>query len=121
AANALKRKGAILHKEPTPLKQILPSLPTEIERIVNKTLRKDRDERYQTARGLLTDLKDARQELEFQDKLERTSGPNREEAKTHLISAQTSDVAHTTSSAEFVSQEIKKHKLGVAIASLILL
>ena len=119
--NALDTIGAILHKEPTPLKQILPSLPTEIERIVNKTLRKDRDERYQTARGLLTDLKDARQELEFQDKLERTSAPNREEAKTHLISAQTSDVGHTTSSAEFVSQEIKKHRRGFAVALVVLL
>jgi hypothetical protein len=38
-------------------------VPHEIERIVGKALRKDCDERYQTAKDLLIDLKDARQEL----------------------------------------------------------
>jgi eukaryotic-like serine/threonine-protein kinase len=120
--NALDVIGAILHKEPTPLNQILPALPHDIERIVNKTLRKDRDERYQTARGLLTDLKDARAELEFQDKLERTSAPNREEPKTQMMTAPTMEEPQlATSSAEFITGEIKRHKFRVALASLIVL
>jgi serine/threonine protein kinase/Flp pilus assembly protein TadD len=120
--NALDAIGAILHKEPTPLKQILPSLPTEIERIVNKTLRKDRDERYQTARDLLTDLKDAKRELEFQDTLERTSAPHREEPKTEMMTAPaTAEPQSATSSAEFITEEIKKHKLGFALGVLMLL
>ncbi|CAN5757680.1 hypothetical protein BH20ACI3_BH20ACI3_24740 [soil metagenome] len=120
--NALDVIGAILHKEPTPLKQVLPELPGEIERIVNKTLRKDADERYQTVRDLLTDLKDAKRELEFQDKLERTAAPNLEDSKTQLLNAPTTDEARPpTSSAEFITQEVKKHKRGVTLGALVLL
>jgi serine/threonine-protein kinase len=108
--------GAILHKEPIPLNQIVPEIPHEIERIINKTLRKDRDERYQTAKDLLIDLKDIKQELEFQNKLERTTPPHREEANTQILSATTNEAVHTTSSAEYVAQEIKKHKRGFGYA-----
>ncbi len=47
---ALESISSILKDEPTPLHQTLPDIPNEIERIVNKTLRKDREERYQTAK-----------------------------------------------------------------------
>ncbi|HEY0657584.1 MAG TPA: protein kinase [Pyrinomonadaceae bacterium] len=120
--NALEIISSILKDEPQPINQLQPALPREIERIVSKTLRKDRDERYQTARGLLTDLKDAKQELEFQDKLERTSAPNAEDTKTQMMSAQTTDAPQSaTSSAEFITGEVKKHKIGVALALLMVL
>lgn len=119
--NAMDVISSILKDEPKPLHQLLPEVPHEVERIINKTLRKNRDKRYQTARGLLTDLKDAKQELEFQDKLERTIPPHREDQKTQLMNAPTSDVPHTASSAEFITQEVKKHKLGFVAALLVLL
>jgi serine/threonine protein kinase len=120
--NAVDVIGAILHKEPTPLNQLAPELPHEIERIINKTLRKDPDVRYQTAGDLLTDLKDAKQELEFQDKLERTVAPQSENSKTKTITSPATDAQRPpTSSAEFITQEVKKHKLGVVFSSLIVL
>jgi len=120
--NALDVIGAILHTEPTPLNQLAPDLPHEIERIINKTLRKDPNTRYQTARDLLTDLKDAREELEFQDKLERTVAPQSEAPQTQtIIPPATDGLRPPTSSAEFITQEVQKHKLGVVLGSLILL
>jgi eukaryotic-like serine/threonine-protein kinase len=119
--NSLEIISSILKDEPQPIHQLLPALPREIERIVGKTLRKDREERYQTARGLLTDLKDARQELEFHEKLKRTSAPNTEEAQTQMIDAPTDDVPHTTTSAKLFGQKVKKHKSRIAAALLILL
>ena len=120
--NALDVIGAILHKEPTPLNHLVPALPHEIERIINKTLRKDTDARYQTARDLLTDLKDAKQELEFQDKLERTVAPQNESSKTQTtIPPSTDSLSPPTSSAEFITQEVKKHKLGFAVGALLVL
>ena len=114
--------SSILKDEPKPIHQLSPELPREIERIVNKTLRKDRDERYQTARDLLTDLKDAKQELEFQDKLERTAAPNREEPKTQMMTPPpTAEPQPATSSAEYLTREVKKHKRGVALGSIILI
>ena len=46
----------ILQKDPVPLTRFAPEIPSELERIVNKALTKDREERYQTAKDLLIDL-----------------------------------------------------------------
>jgi serine/threonine protein kinase len=107
--NAMDVISSILQKETVPLSRLMPDVPHEIERIVGKALRKDCEERYQTAKDLLIDLKDTRQELEFQNKLERTSSPNREEAKTQVFNEATSDAAAPaqTSSPEYVVSEIK--------------
>ena len=120
--NALDVIGAILHKEPTQLNQLSPDVPHELERIINKTLRKDPEARYQTAGDLLTDLKDAKQELEFKDKLERSVAPQSQEQKTQtIIPPSTGAQTPPTSSAEFITQEVKKHKLGVMLGVLIVL
>ena len=42
--------AAIVYKDPPPLKDLVSDLPAELERIVSKTLRKNRDERYQTSK-----------------------------------------------------------------------
>ncbi len=118
---AMDTISAILHKEPAPLSQTSPDLPRELQRIVEKCLRKDRDERYQTVKDLLIDLKDIRQDLEFQNKLEQTASPQREDAKTEILSVTTSDKGQTTSSAEYVVTEIKQHKRGFAIGLIVLL
>src|SRR5882724_5709728 len=118
--NAMDVIGSILHKEPTPIRQLLPGIPQDIERLINKTLRKDREERYQTAKDLLIDLKDARQELEVQSRLERTSPPNREDPNTQIVVATTADVPYTTSSAEYLVNEIQKRKRGIAIGLIVL-
>ncbi|MCM3869990.1 MAG: protein kinase [Pyrinomonadaceae bacterium] len=47
---------AILEREPTPVTESLPGMPSELEWIVTKALRKDRDQRYQTAREFAIDL-----------------------------------------------------------------
>jgi|GEM_PF-133014 len=70
--------SSILKDEPKPILQLLPELPGELERIAGKTLRKDRDERYQTSKNLLADLKECKQELDFQSKLESRSRPNKQ-------------------------------------------
>jgi TolB-like protein/Flp pilus assembly protein TadD len=64
----------ILQKEPLVLSQCAPDVPRELERIVGKVLTKDREERYQTAKDLLIDLKRLNEQLTIDAKLERT-GP----------------------------------------------
>ena len=54
--------AAILLNEPPPLTAHGPNTPRELERIVSKALRKDREERYQVAKDLLLDLKSFQQE-----------------------------------------------------------
>ena len=47
---------AILNRAPVAPVRINPDVPAELERIINKTLEKDRGMRYQTAADLRTDL-----------------------------------------------------------------
>ena len=53
----------ILRERPVPPSKLNPEVPPELERIIGKTLEKDREERYQTARDLLVDLKRLRRQL----------------------------------------------------------
>ena len=53
----------ILKQEPPPLRQKDPSAPAELDRILRKCLRKCPNERYQSARELLVDLRDLRRNL----------------------------------------------------------
>ena len=82
---------AILEKEPTPISQFVKGYPSELEKIINKMLRKNHTERYQTAKELLSELKALQKRLEFEAELERTSlPPNKNvEAKTQIIKEET--------------------------------
>src|SRR6187401_1403970 len=55
----------VLRQEPLPLTDSLPDVPLELDRIVRKTLRKDKEERYQTIKDLHVDLRNLRKELEL--------------------------------------------------------
>jgi serine/threonine protein kinase len=52
-------------KEPPPLSRYSREVPAELERIISKTLRKNRDERYQNIKDLLLDLQSLKQQFEF--------------------------------------------------------
>ena len=67
--------AAILTHEPFPLARFAPNTPPELERIVTKLLKKQPDNRYQTAKDLLIDLRTLKEEQEFQLRLGRTPPP----------------------------------------------
>jgi serine/threonine-protein kinase len=66
----------ILQREPTPLSRFAHDLPAELERIVTKALTKDCEERYQSAKDLLIDLRNLKRKLEVDAEIERTGLPN---------------------------------------------
>jgi Tol biopolymer transport system component len=66
---------SILEREPPPLARYVDGVPEALEWIVAKALTKDRDERYQTAREMLTDLRRLKQRLEFTAEMERSVAP----------------------------------------------
>jgi serine/threonine protein kinase/tetratricopeptide (TPR) repeat protein len=118
---------AITQKEAPPLARFAPGVPPELEWIINKALRKDRDERYQTIKELLTDLRRLKQKLEFEVELERSVSPDSVSRSgiTPAAAAPTvsgrvaataeATVSHPASSAEYLVSEIKRHKTGAGI------
>jgi serine/threonine protein kinase/Tfp pilus assembly protein PilF len=124
--------AAILVREPAPLSE---NAPQELQRIIKKSLQKDKNERYQTIKDFLLDVKNLKRELEFADELERSqiqhsskgrgsgASESNENATAILpaaISTQNS-LPQATSSAEYIVSEVKKHKLGLVFGSIILL
>ena len=79
--------ASILTKEPPPLSGVLPDVPPKLEALLQKALRKDKGERYQTTREMLADLRSLKDELELE-------GPAR---------------------ARLIVREIKRHKRGVLL------
>src|SRR5689334_4764051 len=121
--------ASILKTEPPSLTRIVPGVPPELVRIVNKSLRKDREERYQVVKDLWLDLKSLKQELEFQDKLDATEADANGTAVMPAgdLTTTMSGPRHTLSGSaisnisESISIEIKRHKVGAALALLAVL
>jgi hypothetical protein len=66
---------SILEREPKSVSSLAIDVPEALEWIVTKTLMKDCDDRYQTARELLTDLRRLNQRLSAAAELERSVAP----------------------------------------------
>lgn len=108
--------ASILRSEPEPLQHILPNVPPELLRIVNKALRKDREERYQVVRELLLDLKALKEELLYKEKSGQASWTNEPAVDTSGIpAAATEERGPLSSISQSIGIEIKKHKLGAFI------
>jgi eukaryotic-like serine/threonine-protein kinase len=127
----------VLNREQMPLSHSVPAVPVELQRIVSKALRKDREERYQTVKDLLLDLKSLRRELEISNTLNHPvnsgAGSNAKAVgyetqpidQTAPLEVPSTDrqVIQTTSSAEYIVTQIKQHKRGIllTLAALILI
>jgi eukaryotic-like serine/threonine-protein kinase len=61
--------AAILQNEPALVARFDPDAPSEVQRILTKTLRKDRSQRYQSVQDLLLDLQVLREDLQAQVRL----------------------------------------------------
>jgi serine/threonine protein kinase len=122
---------SIIESEPPPLARY-GEVPAELELIVNKALRKNKEERYQTAADLALDLKNLKEELEVEARLKRSLEPGSASSQATTTksdglaidtitesAARTSDVgtARPTSSAEYLVSEIKRHKRGVSLVA----
>ncbi len=65
--------AAVVYKEPEPLADLLPNIPPELNRIVRKSLQKDREERYQSVKDFALDIRGLLRELEHSNSGDRSS------------------------------------------------
>jgi eukaryotic-like serine/threonine-protein kinase len=117
----------ILQKEPPPMARYAGDIPEELDRIVEKALTKDVDERYQTAKDLLIDIKHLKRKIEVDAEIDRTVPPEIRDAvstRSHSGSSTISGTGLTgsmtgerrASSAEYIVSEIKHHRKGFLFA-----
>jgi len=118
----------ILQTEPPPLTRFSPDVPSELERIVTKALAKDKEERYQTIKDMLIDLKRLKRSHEVETGIERSLSPDSIRPLTggevsspvKALSGSGEVSVRTTSSAEYLLSEIRRHKVGAAAVLAIL-
>ena len=127
---------SIIQKRQRPLARYTPEIPQELERIVAKSLSKNRDDRYQSLKDMLIDLKRLKRQLEVEEELDeepvelprpvsgrqpvsRRSGPTRA-ATGEVTAANTHLTLQHPSSAQYIVSGIKRHKklalISVAVA-----
>src|SRR5438105_3452126 len=115
-------------REPPPLARYAGNVPAELERIVSKALRKEREERYQSVKDLLLDLRSLQHRLKFEAELERSKPPEVDRAAaainsdklsagTSIASASPAGVAaQTATGGESLTTGSTSHRRSVTIA-----
>ena len=129
---------SIIQKRQRPLARYAPEIPPELERIVGKSLSKNRDDRYQTLKDMLIDLKRLKRQLELEVELsdmpEAVSGRQFETSRGGGARITTGDLKapgtalslqQHPSSAEYIVSGIRRHKkivlvsLAVAVTAIV--
>src|SRR5687767_12575719 len=115
--------SAILSREtPAPLTRYSRLVPERLEEIVEKALTKNKDERYQTSKDLLIDLKRLQQTLQLKAASERTTWPDRivsavTDGQATVSKAETSAaLTLQASSAEYIVNQVRSHKRAVLLS-----
>src|SRR5438132_12915448 len=119
---------------PTPnVKELNPAAPDELQRIVRRCLAKDPDKRYQSIKDVAIELEELQQDWHASTQLEFSTAPatsgspaSKSRSELNIESSNRSGLATaniaapTSSTAEYVTEEIKRHKKGVAIVLAVL-
>ncbi|MEJ7861984.1 MAG: protein kinase [Pyrinomonadaceae bacterium] len=111
----------LINAEPQPLSRFSSNVPDELQRIVAKMLRKKKDERYQTMKDVLMDLKDLRGNLTLDEKLEKSHSVENENPTAILQATTGAANKQTTETQSSFSQKIKNRKLLVTFTVLVAL
>jgi serine/threonine protein kinase len=104
-ATPIEVLAAILHKDMNPLPA---DVPAEITKIIQKCLRKERTERYQTIGDVLNDLKEVKVELDSQRKFKPTI-TREDEPGTQILQATTVDETKQNTNSRVQGQAAKRY------------
>src|SRR5437667_9328240 len=132
--DTLDKLHNIVHA-PTPnVKELNPAAPDELQRIVRRCLAKDPDKRYQSIKDVAIELEELQQDWHASTQLDFSAAPttsglpaSKSRSESNIESSSRSGLATaniaapTSSTAEYVTEEIKRHKKGVAIILAVLL
>lgn len=128
----------IVHAPTPQIKDLNPIAPDELQRIVRRCLAKDPEKRYQSIKDVAIELEELQQELKGETELEYSVSPATSNASAASAGVQSggdgtgrwtqsivaAEATHSSSSAEYIVREIKRHKFGallvIVVAAIIL-
>jgi serine/threonine protein kinase/tetratricopeptide (TPR) repeat protein len=123
----------IVYEPAPPIREFDPSASPELQRVIRRCLQKDPDERYQSIQDVALELKELRRDMEGDTQFD-TTGPrsamgselegssvNRSvlSAGGHPTTTAAISAGPATSSAEYITTEIKRHKKGVILIAVL--
>ena len=112
---------AIVEKEQSPISQFVEGTPPELERIVKKALRKDRNERYQIVKEMAIDLRSLRRELEVNSMLDRSLAPGSEYARASTSRDRAVDTNEVQQARTTIHKPVSSRMwIGIAFGAIIL-
>jgi serine/threonine protein kinase/Tol biopolymer transport system component len=102
---------SILETDPAPLTSFVPDVPSELEWVVKKALRKNREHRYQSIKELLIDLDEVKRKV-------NESGASATRQSTG--SAQPLPISRHSSAFESISQGLRQPRISIGFFALAL-
>ncbi len=126
----VKSLHSLIYESAPQIRDLNPLAPADLQRIIRRCLAKDKEERYQTIKDVAIELKELRRDLETTAHSDTAVPPPVSSEDTSSTdsgstikstAARSASVSPAASSAEYVAQGLKRHKLVVAIALLILI
>jgi serine/threonine protein kinase len=129
-ADTIDTLNKIIREPVAPLSNYNLTAPADLQRIVRRCLAKDPDERYQTIKDVAIELKEVRREMSGSTDFDTTVPPpakseSGETTRTSIHQSATTSAPPESlpthgSSAEYVVNEIKRHKTATLLALLLI-
>lgn len=117
AKSATATISMILTSEPSPVAHFLTNAPSEFQRILSKVLCKNKDERYQTARDLMVDIKRLKEDITFNARVERSFPPASESLASAVANSHTASIGLSSDRITLPNQHTRTEGLRQPFAS----
>ena len=122
--SAIDTLHKIIYSTAPPITEFNPDAPQDLQRMIRRCLAKDQEKRYQTIRDVANDLEDLCREIDIDSDAGR-SVPRKEASTASMAVSQPPSGRRdsgagafqqpSTSSAEYLVSQIKRHGLGVSV------
>ena len=125
--SVIKSLHSLIYEPASPNRDLNPSAPPELQRIVGRCLEKDADERYQTIKDVGIELKNLRREMSDAPasgarSTNQQAGTNfmRDSSSNSSMGTDSLNAPSTqTSSIEYLVTGIKRHKLAALLSIIV--
>ncbi len=90
--------AGVIYQDPRPITELIPGVPSELQRILRKALQKDPEERYQDIKGLAQDIRQLLLDVEHSNSGNRNGSASGPEWPNENVISENPTIIHRTAS-----------------------